>query len=70
MDLSNITVNGLPLTSVLEAQRKLSLSLQAKQERNDSEVKFHRPIVTRGIRNHSGSRSGRVRIIYSAGGDL
>lgn len=61
MSLENITVNGVPLQAVVAIEIAKEVHSFTKP---DVKVKTH--IVTRRVRNHSGARSGRCRIIYSA----
>lgn len=67
-DLKNITVNGVPLEIVVREADRV--------ERQDDDAKeiakmriIARPhFATRSFRNHSGAKSGKCRVIYSAGG--
>jgi|HubBroStandDraft_6_1064221.scaffolds.fasta_scaffold661349_3 hypothetical protein len=60
-----ITVNGKPVTQYLNNQQpKLKLAPTSEQLLQRS-VKPH--IVTSRVRNHSGARTSRGRVIMSAG---
>lgn len=65
-DLSNITVNGQPLQQYVNAE----IAVEANRVRNEyvAEKRGHRPSCGSKFRNVSGSRSGRGRVIFSAGG--
>jgi hypothetical protein len=67
-NLKNITVNGVPLEKVIAE----ALGEEYRSHHN-AEVKemavlasMSRPSATHVFRNHSGARSGRGRVIYSA----
>lgn len=65
-DLSNITVNGVPLSNVIrEADRAERMSCDEK-EISRMRVIARPHYATSGIRNHSGCKSGPVRVLYSA----
>lgn len=64
MSLENITVNGVPLKQFVAAELAVEIH-QVKQTEN----RFKKASVApaRKIRNHSGARSGKCRILYSKG---
>lgn len=67
MALENITVNGVPLADVIrEADRTERLTEEQKEQARMRLVA--RPhFATRSFRNHSGTRSGKCRVIMAAG---
>lgn len=70
-NLANITLNGMPLERVLEAEHRAEISAHRKEEtKSIGHIVAHsRPIISRSLRNHSGSRSGKGRVIFSARGN-
>lgn len=72
MSLSNITLNGMPLAIALEAQRRVQLATESNAIQKDTTkslgfiVAHSRGSNSSRVRNHSGSRTGKGRVIYSA----
>lgn len=62
MSLENITVNGVPLKQFVAVAITNEIQSVAKTEN-----RFRKnPVASNSrVRNHSGARSGRCRIIYS-----
>ena len=62
----SISVNGVPLAIYVDEQTNDEITANHKQEIGTTRRSIGSHIITRKIRNISGSRSGRGRIIYSA----
>lgn len=69
-DLSNITINGVPLEKVLDGQHREEIRNQRQDVQKEISfiVARSRSTSTSSFRNHSGTRTGRGRVIFSAGG--
>lgn len=68
MSLENITLNGVPLKDALHNLRVRNTKPMTEEEHQRRVVRSARRFSTSSIRNHSGSRSGKCRVIFSAGG--
>lgn len=66
----SISVNGVPLAVYVDEKINDEITAHRKAEVGTTRRSIGSHIITRKIRNTSGSRSGRGRIIYSvnAGG--
>jgi hypothetical protein len=62
----SISVNGVPLSVYVDEQTNDEITANRKAEVGTTRRSIGSHIITRKIRNISGSRSGRGRIIYSA----
>ena len=65
-DLRNITLNGIPLTFIVKQQITNEINDHRKSEIRA--VGWHQPASGSKFRNTSHTRSGKGRIIFSAGG--
>lgn len=59
-----ITLNGQPLAQYLSEEH----SKEIRAVREPETKRWRQPIISRKIRNTSGARSGKVRIIFSSTG--
>jgi hypothetical protein len=68
-DLKNITINDVPLKTWLDGKHREEISSHRKDETKEISfvVSHSRSASTSGFRNHSGSRTGRGRIIMMGG---
>lgn len=62
-----VTVNGVPLKQFVEAAVNDEIQKHRKYEVGTIAKAASTKVVTSSIRNHSGSRSGRGRIIMQGG---
>ena len=58
-----VTVNGKPLSEYISEER----GKEIREFRRSEVAPVRSHIVTKRIRNHSGARSGKCRIIFSKG---
>jgi hypothetical protein len=66
-DLSNITVNGVPLEIVVDQEHRSEINHHQQYEMRNLAHATRSHIVSKNNRNISGSRSGKCRVIMSAG---
>lgn len=62
----NVTVNGVPVKVYVDEEVKQEINTHRNYEVGTIARSCHSHIITKKIRNTSGSRSGRGRIIFSA----
>lgn len=60
-----VTVNGVPLATVIETEVRAEINGHKAIEQKEMKRSTRSHIVTIRMRNHSGSRSGRGRVIFS-----
>lgn len=65
-DLTNITVNGVPLEKIIRQADRAERMTSDEREIATMKVISRVHFATNSFRNHSGTRSGRGRVIYSA----
>jgi hypothetical protein len=69
-DVGNCTLNGVPLEKVFVEETVNEM--KSTHEKTVAALAFvvakSRHIVSQHVRNHSGARSGKCRVIFSAGG--
>lgn len=67
MDLKNITVNGVPVEMVIDEALRVEYRSHRNDELREMSMLAKRPVSSkRNIKNHSGARTSRGRVIYSA----
>ena len=67
LDLSNITVNGVPLAVVVDQEHRSEINHHQQYELKNLAHATRSHIVSKSTKNISGSRSGKCRVIMSAG---
>ena len=67
LDLSNITVNGVPLAVVVDKEIRSEINQHQQYEVGTLARSTRTHIVSKSTKNISGARSGRCRVIMSAG---
>ncbi len=67
-DLRNITMNGVPLQVVVDEEVRGEIKTHHAAEVREMNFVKRVHIPTSSFRNHSGSRSGKGRVIFHRGG--